>query len=50
MQAPLKSHKCQQFLQERNSLDGHMITIQVMAVADVSPPHQNTIGAALQCS
>jgi len=50
MQAPLESHKCQQFLQERNSFDGHMITVQVMAVTDVSPAHQDAVGAFLKRS
>ena len=48
MQASLKSHKCQQFLQKRNPFNGHVITVQVMAFADVSPAYQNTVGTVLQ--
>ena len=38
----------QQFLQEGHPLDGHVITVQVMAVADVSPAHQHPVRTALK--
>jgi hypothetical protein len=49
MQATFKTHKCQQFLQKSDPFNGHVITVQVMAVTNVSPAHQNTVGAVLQC-
>ena len=44
MQAAFKTHKCQQFLQKCDPFNGHVITVQVMAVADVSTAHQDAVG------
>ncbi len=48
MQTVIQSHKFQQILQKSRPLDCHVITVQVMAVADVSPTHQDTVGPTLK--
>jgi len=48
VQTPLKAHKCEQFLDKGDPFNGHVITRLVMAVADMSPAHQNTVGTILQ--
>ena len=46
--ASFEAQKCQKFLQKGDSFDGHVITIQVMAVADMSSPYKNAVGTVLQ--
>ena len=41
-------HEGEQFLNEGDAFDGHVITIQVMAVADMSAAHQHPVGALLE--
>jgi len=43
-----QTHKREQFLDEGYPFDGHVITIQVMAVADMSPADQYAVGTVLQ--
>ena len=50
MHAPFKTHEGQKFLQERHSFNRHVITIQVMAVSDVSPADHHPVGAILEGS
>jgi hypothetical protein len=44
----LQTDEFKQRLNKCYPFDGHVITIQVMAVTDVSPAYQNTIGTTLQ--
>ncbi len=48
MQPASKPHKTEQFLEKGHPFEGHVITIQVMAVSHVSPAHQHPVGAGLQ--
>jgi hypothetical protein len=48
MHTALKAHESQQFLKKGDSFYCHVITVQVMAVADVSTAHQYPVGAVLQ--
>jgi hypothetical protein len=48
MQAAFETHDCQEFLQIPHPLDCHVITRLVMAVANVSPTHQDTVSTTLK--
>jgi hypothetical protein len=48
VQAVPQPHEIEEFLKKRHSLDGHVITVQVMAVADMSPAHKDRVGTALE--
>ena len=50
MQSFLKPYKLQEFLEKCYSFDRHVITVQVMAVTDMSPAHKYTIRTALKGS
>jgi hypothetical protein len=47
-QTILQPDEPHQFLKEGDSLDGHVITVQVMAIPDVSPSHQDPVCPALK--
>jgi len=49
MHSLFDTDKGQQLLQESDAFDSHVITVQVMAIADMSPPHQHPVGTILQC-
>jgi hypothetical protein len=49
-QTILQPYEPHQFLKKGDSLDRHVITIQVMAIPDVSPSHQDPVCSALKCS
>jgi len=49
MQTLFETDKAKKFLQKSDAFNSHIITVQVMAIANMSPPHQNTIGTILQC-
>jgi len=49
MQTLFETDKGQKFLQKSDAFNSHIITVQVMAIADMSPPHQHAIGTILQC-
>jgi hypothetical protein len=42
--------KAEQFLHKGDPFGCHVITVQVMAIADMSPAHQHAVSPALQCS
>lgn len=50
MKPTAHADEIKEFLQESDPFDGHVITIQVMAVTDVSPAHQHTVRTTLKCS
>jgi len=47
MHSSLQPHEGEQILNKRDTLDGHVITIQVMTVADMSTADEDTVGATL---
>jgi hypothetical protein len=47
-QTILESHEPHESLKKGDPLDGHVITIQVMAIPDVSPSHQDPVCSALK--
>ena len=49
-QTVLQPHEPYESLKKGDPLDGHVITIQVMAIADVSPSHQDPVRSALKRS
>ena len=48
VKASPKAHEFKHFLDKGDAFDGHVITVQVMAVADVSATDQNSIGTFLK--
>ena len=49
MKAPVQPNERQQFLEKTDPFDGHVITIQVMTVSDVSAANHHTVGAPAKC-
>ena len=49
MQTFFETDKSQKFLEKSDAFNCHIITVQVMAIADMSPSYQHTIGTILQC-
>jgi hypothetical protein len=47
-QTILQPHEPHKFLKKGDPLDGHVITIQVMAIPDVSPSHHDPVCSALK--
>jgi len=47
-QTILQPHEPYESLKKGDPLDGHVITIQVMAIPDVSPSHQDPVCSALK--
>jgi hypothetical protein len=50
VQPALQTHEGEEFLEKGHPFDRHIITVQVMAVSDVSPPNQHTVRTVLKCS
>lgn len=48
MESALQPYEIQELLKKGDSLYGHVITIQVMAVPDMSPPDQDAVRPALE--
>jgi len=48
VEPPFQSRKPKDFLEEADPLQSDVITVQVMAVAQVSAAHQDAVGAALK--
>ena len=48
VQTTPQAHELQKLLQKGDPFDRHVITIQVMTIAHMSPAHQNAVGPALQ--
>jgi hypothetical protein len=48
MQTSVQPYKFEQLLQKSHAFDRHVITVQVMAIAEMSPADQNSVRAALK--